>query len=238
MAEELFCQKHGPYPASAKRCPFCAQEQGELPPSPASLYGGEESTFGENPLRQNYSDDDETILPGQAGGKAEDIFLPGRRGNDDEETMPPARRGAGGLRGDDDEVTLPPTRRGGGRRILDPGWDGDDEDITVIDREDTSLMGWLIVKSSPYLRRGHIMKIRSDYVYGRSSKKADVVLDDEKVSSIHARIKIKDDKFILVDLGSTNGTLVNGEEITGATEIKQDDEIRIGQTVFVLKTLH
>jgi pSer/pThr/pTyr-binding forkhead associated (FHA) protein len=50
-------------------------------------------------------------------------------------------------------------------------------------------------------------------------------------------IQIKDEKFILVDLGSTNGTFVNGEEITGATEIHQDDEIRIGNTVFVLKTL-
>ena len=235
MAEELFCPKHGPYPASARRCPYCAREQGELPPAPPSLYSEEESTFGVNRASQNYSDDDETILPGQPAPSGKDAFPPERRGNDEDETLPPARRGGSRRGGEDDEATLPPVHRGRGQRILDEP--DSDEDVTVIDREDTSLMGWLIVKSGQTLRRGHILKVRSGAIYGRSSNKADVLIDDEKVSSIHARIQVKDEKFILVDLGSTNGTFVNGEKITGATEIHQDDEIRIGNTVFVLKTL-
>jgi hypothetical protein len=219
--------------ASAKRCPYCSQ--GGLPPAPAPLYG-DEATLNPPAAPQGYSDDDETVLPGQAGprdGQREEIFLPGRRGSDDEETQPPARRG-GSRFADEEDVTLPPERLRR-RGILDD--DGDEEDVTVIDREDTSLMGWLIVKSGPSLRRGHILKIRSGAIYGRSRKHADVLIDDEKVSSKHALIKVKEEKFILVDLGSTNGTFVNGTELTGAIEIQENDEIRIGNTCFVLKVL-
>lgn len=221
MTDELFCPKHGPYPATARRCPVCAAERGELPPAPAPLYpGSEESTLAPGAPR-SYSDDDETILPGRT---------PARGRSDNDETRPPARRGHSL---DDEETQLPERQRR--RGILDG--DDDETDVTVIDRPETGLLGWLIVKSSRSMRRGHIIKIKPDAIYGRSHAKADIVLSDEKVSSIHARFKIKDNHFVLVDLGSSNGTHVNGEEVVGARELSQDDEIRMGETVFVLKTL-
>jgi hypothetical protein len=175
------------------------------------------------PSKQAYGDDEPTELPGFQGVQV----------SEDDATELPRRMGSGIQ--DDDDVTIPPTRKM--RRILDDPYDDDDIDMTVIDREDTSMLGWLIVKSSPYMRRGQVLKIKSGAIYGRHPNKADFLIDDDKVSGIHARIQIKDEQFILIDLGSANGTLLNGEELSEAKVLKQDDEIRMGDTVFVLKTL-
>lgn len=227
MTDELFCPKHGYYPASKRGCPYCAAEKGELPPAPAPLYPGSEESTQAPGAPLGYSDDDETILPGQSGYPSGQ----GRNSGDDEATQLPARSRRGH---DEDETQLPERSRR--RGVLDDDFE-DGTDVTVIDRPETGLMGWLIVKSSRFMRRGQILKIKPEAIYGRSRTKADIVLSDEKVSSIHIRFKVKDDKFFVVDLGSSNGTFVNGEEVVGTRELQQDDEIRLGETVFVLKTL-
>lgn len=111
----------------------------------------------------------------------------------------------------------------------------DDIEVTVVDRPQKGLLGWLVVKSGG--RYGHIYKIKPQAIIGRDARRATMVLDDERISTIHARFIIKDDQFMLVDLGSSNGTFVNGEAITGATVVKENDEIKMGNLVFVLKTL-
>jgi len=60
-----------------------------------------------------------------------------------------------------------------------------------------------------------------------------VVLDDEKVSATHSRIDVDDDGALLTDLGSTNGTHVNGQLISGPVRLEAGDTIRVGNTVFV-----
>lgn len=219
MSDDLFCPKHGPYPASVGSCPFCAREMGNLPPAPAPL--GQEDTGAGSWGNQYYSDDEETVLPGSAGRRA---------GGEDETDLP---QKGGRVRMDEDVTQLPERRR----RILDFDEEDDDVEATVIEREDTSTMGWFIVKRSPYMRRGHMIKLRSGEIFGRNPRKADIMLDDEKVSGLHARIQIKEGQFVLIDLGSANGTWVNGEEIAGPKVLKQDDEIKLGDTVMVLKML-
>ena len=61
-----------------------------------------------------------------------------------------------------------------------------------------------------------------------------VVIDDPKVSRQHAQVFVDQDKVILSDLGSTNGTYVNGLRVA-RTELKGQDEIVIGaaRIVFV-----
>ena len=143
------------------------------------------------------------------------------------ETQPPRRSEVAGY---DDEATIM------------PGWQGDrgqgDIDATIVDRpQDTGILGWLIVNESRCFRRGHVWKLKPGSVYGRDPKRADEVIDDEKVSGLHARIKLQEDRFEIFDLGSQNGTFVNGKRIESVTSLEQDDQIRIGDTVFVLKTL-
>jgi hypothetical protein len=58
----------------------------------------------------------------------------------------------------------------------------------------------------------------------------DVVLDDPGASRQHARINGTDGEYVLVDLGSTNGTLVNDEPV-GERRLVDGDRITIGETV-------
>lgn len=57
----------------------------------------------------------------------------------------------------------------------------------------------------------------------------DIVVDDPEVSSNHARISLVQRKFVLEDLGSSNGTLVNGERIS-ACRLRDGDIVGIGGT--------
>ncbi|MGO9974199.1 MAG: FHA domain-containing protein [Solirubrobacteraceae bacterium] len=55
----------------------------------------------------------------------------------------------------------------------------------------------------------------------------DVVLCDLSVSRRHARLVFRDEKWVVQDLGSTNGTIVNGRRI-GRCELRPGDRVRIG----------
>ncbi len=59
-----------------------------------------------------------------------------------------------------------------------------------------------------------------------------VVLDDTYASQEHARVFRGDGVFYVEDLGSTNGTYVNGRKISYPLELRQGDRIKIGKTVF------
>ncbi len=56
----------------------------------------------------------------------------------------------------------------------------------------------------------------------------DLVLNKGNVSKYHARFVLKDGKFIVVDLKSTNGTFINGKKIGAPQVVKPSDRIQIG----------
>lgn len=60
----------------------------------------------------------------------------------------------------------------------------------------------------------------------------DVVISDRKVSGHHAVVRRSGDRFELQDLGSTNGTFVNGQRVT-RVELQLEDEIALGHTHIV-----
>jgi hypothetical protein len=62
------------------------------------------------------------------------------------------------------------------------------------------------------------------------SRQCDVVLDDANVSRTHAEIGPRGDSWVLTDLGSTNGSRVNGRRVEGSEVIKQGDELELGST--------
>lgn len=67
---------------------------------------------------------------------------------------------------------------------------------------------------------------------GRSPK-SNVIIDDTYASQEHARIYAgSNGSFCVEDLGSTNGTYVNGRRISYAWELRAGDRIKIGKTVF------
>ncbi|MEN9217084.1 MAG: FHA domain-containing protein, partial [Gloeomargarita sp. HHBFW_bins_162] len=62
----------------------------------------------------------------------------------------------------------------------------------------------------------------------------DLVINHPTVSRCHARVERKDGSFVLTDLGSTNGTYVNGKQITTPFTLRTGDTIRIGSHLLVL----
>jgi pilus assembly protein CpaF len=63
----------------------------------------------------------------------------------------------------------------------------------------------------------------------------DVVLPKGNVSKRHSRIVFKDNRFIVVDLKSTNGTYVNGRKITSPLVVKEGDKIYVGDYILTLE---
>jgi hypothetical protein len=66
---------------------------------------------------------------------------------------------------------------------------------------------------------------------GRSSG-ADIEVDDPFASSAHARIFPRGDFMFIEDMGSTNGTFLNGRQLRRAEQLKMADKIRIGDTEY------
>jgi len=63
------------------------------------------------------------------------------------------------------------------------------------------------------------------------SRQCDVVLDDPNVSREHAEIRPRGGSWVLTDLGSTNGSCLNGRRIESPEVIKTGDEIELGTSV-------
>ena len=63
------------------------------------------------------------------------------------------------------------------------------------------------------------------------SRQCDVVLSDPNVSRQHAEIRPRGGGWMLSDLGSTNGSTLNGRRIDGPEMLKPGDEIEVGTSV-------
>ena len=63
----------------------------------------------------------------------------------------------------------------------------------------------------------------------------DITLGDPDVSRRHAEIQISNGDILISDLGSTNGTFVNGERIDQPRSLRDGDEVRIGAVVWRLR---
>ena len=64
---------------------------------------------------------------------------------------------------------------------------------------------------------------------------AAIRLDDDYVSTRHARIGRSDDTWYVEDLGSTNGTYIGSRRLTQATAISLGARVRVGKTTIELK---
>ncbi|MFJ4471808.1 FHA domain-containing protein [Streptomyces sp. NPDC089424] len=79
----------------------------------------------------------------------------------------------------------------------------------------------------PHPAVGHPLRIGRDPANG-------LRLNHETVSRVHAELTRQGGMWVLRDLGSTNGTTVNGRRVTGATVVREGDQVGFGQTAFRL----
>jgi predicted Zn finger-like uncharacterized protein len=63
---------------------------------------------------------------------------------------------------------------------------------------------------------------------------SDIALNDSEISRAHAAVEIRDTTYLVEDLKSTNGTLVDGQKINGPTEIQNQSEFQVGGSTLML----
>jgi hypothetical protein len=190
-------------------CPNHGPYDGDACPFPPPH--GNEGISGGPP---SLDDDAPTDLGNHQGG--------GRYDNSGEE---PTEIPGGGRRGrflDEDEEE---TDLGRGRH--------DDLDVTELESPNLVTLAMLWVKEGR--KRGRTYPVKHGTVVGR--KEGNLILDDPKVSSMHAKFNMEGDNFVVWDFGSANGTYVNGKRIREATILEENDLVKIGETVFIVKLL-
>jgi pSer/pThr/pTyr-binding forkhead associated (FHA) protein len=83
--------------------------------------------------------------------------------------------------------------------------------------------------------RGETVSLeQAPLLIGRGNDAA-IRLDDDYVSTRHARIASSADQWYVEDLGSTNGTYVGSSRISQATAIQLGSQVRIGKTILELR---
>ncbi|MCH2376544.1 MAG: FHA domain-containing protein kinase, partial [Planctomycetes bacterium] len=89
-------------------------------------------------------------------------------------------------------------------------------------------MAWLSLEERDDSRKK--VRIGTRAVLGRSTA-VDIALQHKDISREHACIEEREGLFFISDMGSTNGTFVNGSRLKSAVALRQGDEIRLGSIV-------
>jgi hypothetical protein len=90
---------------------------------------------------------------------------------------------------------------------------------------------WLVVERGGGLEVDERFDLIGGLSIGRS-KDCDVQIEDRYASGLHARVFSRAGSFFAEDMGSTNGTLLNGATLKGEAELIDGDTVQIGDTVF------
>jgi pSer/pThr/pTyr-binding forkhead associated (FHA) protein len=91
----------------------------------------------------------------------------------------------------------------------------------------------LVVLKSPALDPGEEVPVESlPVAIGRGGQNEIPLEGDEFASAQHARFEAKGDGLWVEDVGSTNGTFVNGARVTTPRRLSKGDVVRVGQTDF------
>jgi pSer/pThr/pTyr-binding forkhead associated (FHA) protein len=91
-----------------------------------------------------------------------------------------------------------------------------------------------VVERAPGHEAGSAYELGSGATLGRGD--VEIHLEDPFASSRHARIERQGGVLVLEDLGSTNGTFLNGEPLGGPQPLHAGDRIRIGDSEFTYQT--
>lgn len=89
----------------------------------------------------------------------------------------------------------------------------------------------LVVTQGPIT--GQRLELEGELVIGREG--AAVTIDDSELSRRHAAVRPVEGGIEIEDLGSLNGTFVNGQRITAPTRVTGGDSIKLGQSVLELE---
>jgi hypothetical protein len=130
--------------------------------------------------------------------------------------------------------TTPPPPPGGAAPIAPPA--GGRKTVLLSEMRKAPVVGWLVAMSGE--QKGEDFRVREGQNTLGSAPDCDIVVRDLTVSGHHASIRYKEQRFILTDLDSTNGTFVNeGTESVGRQDLKDNDTVRVGDVILKFKCL-
>jgi pSer/pThr/pTyr-binding forkhead associated (FHA) protein len=89
-----------------------------------------------------------------------------------------------------------------------------------------------LVVAEPLARKGTAVTLGAELTVGRATGCQLSIPDDTFVSQLHARVYQSDGLTYVEDLGSTNGTYVNGRRITAPSPLRRGDSVQIGATTW------
>jgi predicted component of type VI protein secretion system len=85
---------------------------------------------------------------------------------------------------------------------------------------------------------GMSILVEDELVVGRQAEGAGKLAEDEEISRLHARVTLDGNGFCAVeDLGSTNGTFVNGLRLSAPQTLAEGDTIEVGGTTLIVREL-
>jgi hypothetical protein len=82
---------------------------------------------------------------------------------------------------------------------------------------------------------GESFALSDELTIGRSSDCAVPLPGDNFVSQVHARVFLRENEYWVEDLGSTNGTLMNGRRLSGPAPVRRGDRLQVGRTVLEVR---
>jgi hypothetical protein len=91
-----------------------------------------------------------------------------------------------------------------------------------------------LVVVEPAEHSGRTYALGSEVTLGRAAG-CQITLDDNYVSQLHARVFARDGRYLVEDLGSTNGTYLNRQKVSGPMAIDPGDRLQVGNTVLELR---
>ena len=84
----------------------------------------------------------------------------------------------------------------------------------------------------PKVRKGASYPIGSEITLGRAASCSIGLPDDTYASQLHARVFHRDGQMWVEDIGSTNGTHLNGARLTATAQLNIGDRVQVGSTIF------
>jgi hypothetical protein len=87
-----------------------------------------------------------------------------------------------------------------------------------------------LVVVSPEAMKGYEFPVGSEMTVGRAGGCAVLLPADTFVSQLHARLFRRDGDIFVEDLGSTNGTFLNGKKVSAPVSVRKGDKIQFGRT--------
>jgi pSer/pThr/pTyr-binding forkhead associated (FHA) protein len=91
-----------------------------------------------------------------------------------------------------------------------------------------------LVVVEPADQRGRAYPLGNEASIGRAAG-CQITVDDTYVSQIHARVFTRDGQWMVEDLGSTNGTWMNRQRVSGPIVLTRGDRVQVGNTVLELR---